>query len=105
MSRTQSPKHSRRSSVSILTRVLGGDQGRAVFGPFSGSGRVVSGAAWRPVQSPVSAASSQAGRVPAFGCIVGTHAAEPSSPALRVASRVLTDQGLTAPHAGTGSRL
>jgi single-strand DNA-binding protein len=53
----------------------------------------------------VSAASSQAGRVPAIGCIVGTHAAELSSPALRVASRVLSDQGLTAPQAGAGSRL
>ena len=53
----------------------------------------------------MSAASSRAGRVPAIGCIVGTHAAEPSSPALRVAARVLTDQGLTAPPAGAGSRL
>ena len=43
--------------------------------------------------------------MPAIGCIVGTHAAEPSSPALRVAARVLSDQGLTAPHAGAGSRL
>jgi single-strand DNA-binding protein len=43
--------------------------------------------------------------VPAIGCIVGTHAAGLSSPALRVAARVLSDQGLTAPHAGAGSRL
>lgn len=48
--------------------------------------------------------AARAGRVPVFGCIVGAHA-EPSSPALWVASRVLSDQGLTAPHAGAGGRL
>jgi single-strand DNA-binding protein len=52
----------------------------------------------------MSAAAAEAGRVPACGCIVGTHA-ELSRPALRVASRVLSDQDLTAPHAGAGSRL
>jgi Glyceraldehyde 3-phosphate dehydrogenase, C-terminal domain len=47
----------------------------------------------------------EAGRVPAIGGIVGAHAADPSSPALRVAARVLTDQGWTAPPAGAGSCL
>jgi single-strand DNA-binding protein len=55
--------------------------------------------------SSVSGASSRAGRVPAIGCIVGTHAAERSSPALRVAARVLTNQDVTAPPAGAGGRL
>src|SRR3954454_8494793 len=105
MSPTRTPKHSTLSSVSTPALAAAGDHGRAVCGPCSRSGHVLSGAGWGSVQSSVSVASSQAGRVPAIGCIVGTHAAEPSSPALRVASRVLTDQGLTAPRAGTGSRL
>ena len=56
--------------------------------------------AWVPIL-----AAGRAGCVPVFGCIVVTHAAKPSSPALRVAARVLSDQGLTAPHAGAGSCL
>ena len=76
-------------------------RGRAVLrAPLSVRARRVREAGRVVVQSSVSAASSRAGRVPAIGCIVGTHAAELSSPALRVAARVLSDQGLTAPPRG-----
>ena len=93
------------SAVESRRPALAGHRGRGVCGPCFRSGHVVSAASWGPVQASVSVASSQAGHVPAIGCIVATHAAEPSSPALRVASRVLSDQDLTAPHAGAGSRL
>ncbi len=90
----------------VPRRRVAGDRGRAVCGPWLAvrARRVRRRGGCRSSAS-VSAASAQAGRVPAIGCIVGTHAAELSSPALRVAARVLSDQGLTAPHAGAGSRL
>src|SRR5215218_4485990 len=105
MSPTRTPKHFILSPVVMCGRALAGDHAREARGPRSRSRHVVSEVGSRPAQSSVSAASSRAGRVPAIGCIVGTHAAGLSSPALRVASRVLSDQGLTAPHAGAGSRL
>src|SRR5215212_10537665 len=105
MSPTRTPKHFILSPVVMCGRALAGDHARETRGPRSRSRHVVSEVGSRPARSSVSAASSRAGRVPAIGCIVGTHAAGLSSPALRVASRVLSDQGLTAPHAGAGSRL
>src|SRR4051812_6783265 len=105
MSATGTPKHSIASSVTSSVAARSGDQRSAVCGPCSRSEHHISEADRGRVGASVSAASSQAGRVPAIGCIVGTHAAELSSPALRVASRVLSDQGLTAPQAGAGSGL
>ena len=105
MSPTGSPKHSTVSPVASPAAAQGGDQRSAVCGPSSRSGRVVSPTSRGPVHASMSAASSQAGRVPAIGCIVATHSTGPSSPALCVATRVLSDQGLTAPLAGGGSRL
>src|SRR5215208_3145651 len=103
MSPTRTPQHLTLNHVVIHGRSFAGDRGHATPSRWSLSVRPEAG--WDPVERSVSAASSQAGRVPATGCIVGTHAAELSSPALRVASRVLTAQGLTAPPAGAGSRL
>src|SRR5215208_3923626 len=103
MSPTGTLKHFTLSHVVIRDRAIAGDRGHAT--PSRWSLSVMPEAGWDPVERSVSAASSRAGRVPASGCIVGTHAAELSSPALRVAARVLADQGLTAPHAGAGSRL
>src|SRR5829696_6665454 len=94
MSATRTPKHFTRSHVVIRDRAISGDGGHA---PWSWSWSVVPQAGGDAVERAVSAASSRAGRVPAIGCIVGTHAAELSSPALRVAARVLSDQGWTAP--------
>src|SRR5215217_7764435 len=105
MSPTGTPKHFTLSHVVIRGRSRAGDRGRATPGPWSRCWSVVPEAGWDPAERVVSAACCRVGRVPASGCIVGTHAAELSSPALRVAARVLTDQGLTAPHAGAGSRL
>jgi single-strand DNA-binding protein len=105
MSPTRPPKHSILGHVSTAASAAAGDHGRVVCRPCTRPGHLLSGAGWGSVQSLVSAVSSQAGRVPAVGCIVGTHTAELSSPALRVASRVLSDHGLTAPQAGAGSRL
>jgi hypothetical protein len=82
MSPTRSPKHSTPRPVSTLASAAARDHGRAVCGPGSRSGHVVPGAECGPVQPSLSAARSQAARVPAIGCIVGTHAAELSSPAL-----------------------
>src|SRR5215208_5860194 len=103
MSPTRTPQHLTLNHVVIHGRSFAGDRGHAT--PRRWSLSVKPEAGWDPVERSVSAASSRAGRVPASGCIVGTHAAELSSPALRVAARVLADQGLTAPHAGAGSRL
>src|SRR5215208_2499532 len=97
MSPTGTPKHFILSHVVIRGRSIAGDRGHAPPGRWSRSLSVVPEAGWDPVERSVSAASSRAGRVPAIGCIVGTHAAGPSSPALRVAARVLSDLGLTAP--------
>src|SRR5215207_625924 len=105
MSPARTPKHFTLSPVVICGRALAGDHAREARGPRSRSRHVGSEVGSRPAQSSVSAASSRAGRVPASGCIVGTPAAGPSSPALRITARVLSDQGLTAPHAGAGSRL
>src|SRR5215217_2963798 len=105
MSPTGTPKHFTLSHVVIRDRAIAGDGGHAPSGLWSWSWSVVPQAGCDSVEPSVSAASSRAGRVPAIGCIVGTHAAELSSPALRVAARVRSDQGLTAPHAGAGSRL
>src|SRR5918994_6152082 len=105
MSPTRTPKHFTLSHVVIRGRSIAGDRGHATPGPWPRSGHVVSATSRGQIQSWVSVASSRAGRVPAIGCIVGTHAAGLSSRALRVAARVLSDQGLTAPHAGAGSRL
>src|SRR5215217_310499 len=102
MSATRTPKRFTVSRVVIRGRSVSGDGGHA---PWSGSWSVVPEAGCDSVERSVSAACSRAGRVPAIGCIVGTPAAELSSPALRVAVRVLSDQGLTAPLAGAGSRL
>ena len=86
MSPARSNQESVVSAVESPGRALAGDRGRAVCGPWSRSGHAVSWEAGRaPVQPSVSAATSEAGGVPAIGCIVGTHAAERSSPALRVA--------------------
>jgi single-strand DNA-binding protein len=104
MSSTRTPKHFALSQLAIRGRSIDGDRGDATRGPWSRSWRV-GAAGWDPVERSVSVASSRAGRVPVIGCIVGTHAAELSSPALRVALRVLSDPGLTAPHAGAGSGL
>ena len=85
MSPTRSPKHSTVSPV-VEPRV-GRSRAiaqRAACGPGSRSGHVGPGASVGPVQASVSAASAQAGRVPAIGCIVGTHAR--SRQALRFAS-------------------
>ncbi len=92
-------------TVEGRTRALTGDDASPGPGRRSPSRNRTSKARRGPVQASVSRASDQAGRVPAIGCIVATHHAEPSSPALRVAARVLSDQGLTAPLAGGGSRL
>src|SRR5829696_7945941 len=97
MSPTGTPKHFTLSHVVIRDRAIASDGGHAPSGPWSWSWSVVPQAGCSSVERSVSAASSRAGRVPAVGCIVGTHAAERSSPALRVAARVLSDQGLTAP--------
>jgi single-strand DNA-binding protein len=97
MSPTQAPKHFTLILVEHRVCVLAGDHGRAVSGARSRSGHGGLKGEWGPVQASVSTASDQAGRVPAIGCIVATHRAELSSPALRVAARVLSDQGLTAP--------
>jgi single-strand DNA-binding protein len=105
MSPTLSPKHSNLSPITSPTPAGAGDHWRAVCGPCSQSGDVVSATSWGPVQRSVSATAFRAGGVAAIGCIVGTHAAELSSPALRVAARVLSDEGLTARLAGAGSRL
>src|SRR5215203_3216279 len=105
MSPTGTLKQFTLSHVVIRDRAIAGDGGHAPSGRWSWSWGVVPQAGCDSVERSVSAASSRAGRVPAVGCIVGTHAAELSSPALRVAARVLPDQGLTAPHAGAGSRL
>ena len=93
---TTSPSGVRSWVLAGRSPATAGDRRRAAGGGDGRSGRV--GSAARPVAvgSSVSAGRWRAGRVPAIGCIVGTHAAEPSSPALRVASRVLSDQGLTA---------
>src|ERR687898_2149340 len=105
MSPTGTLKHFTLSHVVIRGRSIAGDGEHAPSGPSSRSWSVVPEAGCDSVERSVSAAASRAGRVPAIGCIVGTHAAELSSPALRVALRVLSDRGLTAPHAGAGSRL
>src|SRR5215213_3767064 len=97
MSPTRTPKHFALSHAVIRGRSIAGDGGHAPLGPWSWSWSVVPQAGCDSVERWVSAASSRAGRVPAIGCIVGTHAAGLSSPALRVAARVLSDQGLTAP--------
>src|SRR5215207_10103780 len=95
MSPTGTLKHFTLSHVVIRDRAIAGDRGHATPSRWSLSVRPEAG--WDPVERSVSAACSRAGRVPGIGCIVGTQAAELSSPALRVAARVLTDQGLTAP--------
>src|SRR5215207_9991671 len=105
MSPTGTPKHFTLSHVVIRDRAIASNGGHAPSGPWSWSWSVVPQAGCDWVERSVSAASSRAGRVPGIGCIVGTHAAGLSSPALRVAARVLSDQGLTGPHAGAGSRL
>jgi len=97
MSPTQAPKHFTLILVEDRVRALLGFQHRAECGPCSRSDHVGPDGEWRLVQASVSCASDQAGRVPAIGCIVATHRAALSSPALRVAARVLSDQGLTAP--------
>jgi single-strand DNA-binding protein len=104
MSPTRTPKQFTLSHV-VIRRSIAGERGHATPGRWSRCWGVVTEAGWDPVEGSVSPACCRAGRVPAVGCIVGTHAAELSSPALRVAARVLSDQGLTAPHAGAGSRL
>src|SRR5215216_6508711 len=103
MSPTHSPKHSSRSPVTAPTRALAGDQGRASCGLFSRSGRAVSGAGWGPVQGSVS--PPPLGRTVCLPSAASSAPTQRSCQALRVASRVLTDQGLTAPQAGAGSRL
>ena len=104
MSPTWSSKHSTVSTVMCrVPRAAIALMQRAVLS--LGPGTSCPGRGRATVHASVSAASSQAGRVPAIGCIVATHRAEPSSPALRVASRVLSDQGLTAPLVVGGSRL
>jgi hypothetical protein len=103
MSRTHAAKHSIVGSVAGQPRGSMGDHRLAIRGRC-GRGDVVSPAGHAAGRSVTPAAAAGAGRVPACGCIVGTHA-ELSRPALRVASRVLSDQDLTAPHAGAGSRL
>src|SRR4051812_7917791 len=100
MSPTRPQQPSLIHSALALTLARAGDRDGADCGPRSRLGHVVPAARRGPVQSSVSGASPRAARVPAIGCIVGTHAAERSSPALRVAARVLSDQGLTAPQAG-----
>src|SRR5829696_5110144 len=94
MSATRTPKRFTVSYVVIRVRAISGDGGHAWW---SWSWSVVPEVGWDAVGRSVSAASSRPGRVPAVGCIVGTPAAGLSSPALRVAARVLSDQGLTAP--------
>jgi single-strand DNA-binding protein len=97
MSPTRAPKHFTLILVEDRVRALAGFQHRAECGPRAGCGRVGPEGEWGSIRASVSSASDRAGRVPGFGCIVATHCAEPSSPALRVASRVLSGQGLTAP--------
>src|ERR687887_1090548 len=97
MSPSQAPQHFRLILVEVLVRARSGFQHRAECGPCTRSGDVGREREWGPVQASVSCASDRAGRVPAIGCIVATHRAGLSSPALRVAARVLSDQGLTAP--------
>lgn len=105
MSPTQAPKHFTLILAEHRVPALTGFQHRAECGSCSRSGHIGPKGEWGPVQVSVSCASDQAGRVPAIGCIVATHRAELSSPALRVAARVLSDQGLTTPLAAGGSRL
>jgi len=96
MSPTWSPKHSTVSTVMRQApRAATALMQRAVLA--LGPGTSSPGRGRAPAHASVSAASDQAGRVPAIGCIVAAHSAELSSPALRVAARVLSDQGLTAP--------
>src|SRR5829696_2695661 len=97
MSPTGTPKYFTLSHVVIRDRAIASDGARAPFARWSWTWSVVPQAGCDSVERSVSAASSRAGRMPAIGCIVGTHAAELSSPAVRVAARVLSDQGLTAP--------
>src|SRR5215210_9151331 len=94
---THAPKHFTRILVEHRVRALAHFLHQAECGPRSRSRHVGPDPASGPVQASVSCASDQAGRVPAIGCIVANHGAELSSPALRVAARVLSDQGLTAP--------
>jgi hypothetical protein len=82
---------------------LAGDPGRAQRGRRSRSRHAVVWVECGRVRVLVSAAASRAVRVPVFGCIVASHRTGRSSPALRVAWRVLSDQGLTAP-LGAGVR-
>ena len=97
MSPTHAPKHFAVILVEHRVRALAHFLHCAECGPRSRSGHVGRDGAWGSVQASVSCASDQAWRVPAIGCIVATHGAGLSSPALRVAARVLSDQGLTAP--------
>src|SRR5215216_2381582 len=97
MSPTHKPKHFTLILVEHRVRALAHLQHQAECGPRSRSGHVGPEGAWAPVQASVACASDQACRVPAIGCIVATHGAGLSSPALRVAARVLSGQGLTAP--------
>jgi hypothetical protein len=61
---------SRQPSVGRMTAITDARWKPPAFGPGTSSAARVG-----PCQSSVSAASSWAGRVPAIGCIVGTHAA------------------------------
>jgi hypothetical protein len=56
MSPARSNQESVVSAVESRRRALAGGRGRGICGPWSRSGRVVSGAGWGPVQSSVSAA-------------------------------------------------
>ena len=97
MSPTQAPQHFTPILAEHRVRALAGFQHRTERGPCSRSGHIGPEGEWGRVHASVSCTPDQAGRVPAIGCIVATHRAELSSPALRVAARVLSDQGLTAP--------
>src|SRR5215217_6047969 len=97
MSPTGTPKHFTLSHVVIRDRAIASDGGHAPSGRWSWSWSVLPEAGCDSVGRWCPPPLLGRGRVPASGCIVGTPAAELSSPALRVAARVLSDQGLTAP--------
>jgi single-strand DNA-binding protein len=97
MSPIRLPKLPLCSPVMGLAATLAGDRNSMVCGPRPRSRHAVVWVGWGPVRWSVSAAASRGVRVPVFGCIVASHRTGLSSPALRVAWRVLSDQGLTAP--------
>ena len=71
MSPTQPSKLFAVSPFEGLSQLRVGDPVRPVCGPCSRSRHVVPAAGCGPARASVSAATAQAGRVPAIGCIVG----------------------------------